>query len=666
MPLPSALLDYLDSLDIVSSQYHGEPLTACAPLVTPGLLKRHSDESVLKRFEGPRRTVPQQALVTPAPQAVNGTLNKRQYASGSRSGFGSGVGTGTTGSPVGAKQSTSSRSQSTSSRSAMMSMSMESATFTPEPSALSSEGVSTTDAVASSAESSEVVNGSPSNVHTTAFVISAVTGRAIITTESVATPALPVLISPSPTTPPSSGGTPSTGDDGNGESGNTGTSDNSGSSAGSGSSSGSDSSGGDGSGADSFSNTGSSTGSGSSGGSDGSSSGGSGDDSGSDNTGGATGSGSSSGSDDSADGSDGLTGGSAQSGGNGNGQSTPNNDGQSGSGSGQVVSPAAGNLPTSTSPSSSPDLSNLIAQIGSVATQNGAPGSPSAPAVVASQAIVTAGGHTFTAVQSGGAVVLQDASSTAAVNGNSVATFADQTVSLLPHGSGFAVNGQTVNTFAPAPMSGAVAAGATQAVVTAGGHTFTAIQDGGSLILQDASSTSTVSSDSVAIFAGQTVSLLSSGSAFAVNGQTLSAVAPTPTLGLGAVVTGSGYTYTASPTGNSVVLDDASSTATVQNGAVTTFAGRTVSAGAGGSAIVVGGDSTVRLSTLASSSSTGLGEYIHSGLNAAATTSVRNGAATPSGSASASVSSGVDVSSGHRTEISLVACACLLAALLVI
>ena len=204
---------------------------------------------------------------------------------------------------------------------------------------------------------------------------------------------------------------------------------------------------------------------------------------------------------------------------------------------------------------------------------------------------------------------------------------------------------------------------ATQARFTAGGQTFTAIQTGGSVIFQGPSSTTTVNSKSAAVLAGQTVSLLTGASVFVVNGKTVSPLASSPTSANQAIVTSNGYTYTASRKGSSVVLVDASSTATVRDGAIATFGSQTLSVAANGRSIVVDGSSIVELSA----ASTGLiGDYIHSGLNVATTTSTRHSGATASGSATASRSPEVYVGSGSRIEISLLTWACLLGCVLLI
>ncbi|KAK3704185.1 hypothetical protein LTR37_014025 [Vermiconidia calcicola] len=159
-----------------------------------------------------------------------------------------------------------------------------------------------------------------------------------------------------------------------------------------------------------------------------------------------------------------------------------------------------------------------------------------------SQAVVTAGGHTFTAVDVGSSVVLKDGSSTITVKEGSQTEFEDQTVSVGPSDSGFVVvNGKTTS------LSAAAATTSSEAIITAGGYTITAIDKAGSVVLEDASSTVTVKDGRKVTFDGQTISIPRSGSVVVANGKTtsFSAVAESSTTSsssttanLGAYITG--------------------------------------------------------------------------------------------------------------------------------
>ncbi|KAK3686634.1 hypothetical protein LTR37_019615 [Vermiconidia calcicola] len=160
-----------------------------------------------------------------------------------------------------------------------------------------------------------------------------------------------------------------------------------------------------------------------------------------------------------------------------------------------------------------------------------------------SQAVITAGGHTFTAVDVGSSIVLKDGSSTITVKEGSQTEFEDQIVSVGPSGSGFlVVNGKTTSLSAAA-----AATTSSEAIITANGHTITAIDKSGSVVLDDASSTVTVKDGRKVTFEGQTISIPHNGSGFVVvNGETtsFSAVASTTisssstTADLGAYITG--------------------------------------------------------------------------------------------------------------------------------
>lgn len=197
-------------------------------------------------------------------------------------------------------------------------------------------------------------------------------------------------------------------------------------------------------------------------------------------------------------------------------------------------------------------------------------------------AIVT-GSQPFTALNSGSSIILVGTSSTITLAPGSVATFQSQVISAASGGSQVVVGGsQTLALTTPLVTSGSTPG----LVVTTNGHTITAIPTGSSVLIEEGSSTITIPNGGVATFAGQTVSAPSSGgSAVVVNGKTFSSSAAVSEV----VVTTNGHTVTAIPIGSSVVLAEGSSTLTISNGAAATFAGQVVSAEPSGSGIVVNG-----------------------------------------------------------------------------
>jgi hypothetical protein len=151
-----------------------------------------------------------------------------------------------------------------------------------------------------------------------------------------------------------------------------------------------------------------------------------------------------------------------------------------------------------------------------------------------SQAVVTVGGHTLTAVDVGKSIMLKDGSSTVLVKEGSQTKFEGQTVSVGPNGSVVVINGKT------ATLS-AVGGGSTteSAIITAGGHTITALDKPGSVILKDGSSTATVKDGKTITFEGQKITILPNGNAVVVNGKTTSfSSTSSATTGVGGYVNG--------------------------------------------------------------------------------------------------------------------------------
>ena len=165
-------------------------------------------------------------------------------------------------------------------------------------------------------------------------------------------------------------------------------------------------------------------------------------------------------------------------------------------------------------------------------------------AVSSSQAVITAGGHTLTAVDSGKSVILQDGSKTITVKDGARTTFDGHTISVGPSGSAIVVDGKTV-TLSAAPTP--------QAIITAGGHTITALDMSGSVILQDGHSTTTVKEGRKVVFEGQTIKIPSHGTAVVVNGRkidftTSTSAASKTTTGVGGYVHSGLGGHTSKPT----------------------------------------------------------------------------------------------------------------------
>ena len=139
-----------------------------------------------------------------------------------------------------------------------------------------------------------------------------------------------------------------------------------------------------------------------------------------------------------------------------------------------------------------------------------------------SEAVITTDGHTFTAIQIPGSVVLEDFTSTTTVSDDSTVFFNSEKIVVLEDGSGMVVNG---NTFSMSEAAAAFQTG--EAVFTADGHTFTALEMPDSVVLEDGSSTTTLQDGSIATFDGKKVSVLQDGGAVVVNGKTISMSATT-------------------------------------------------------------------------------------------------------------------------------------------
>lgn len=203
---------------------------------------------------------------------------------------------------------------------------------------------------------------------------------------------------------------------------------------------------------------------------------------------------------------------------------------------------------------------------------------------VSSMALITTNGQTITAVQSGSSLILQSGSSTATVSAGKAATFAGETILAVPTEDAVFVNGNIT------PLTAAEGVeGASQAVMTANGHTITAMDSGNSVVLVDGSITKTLQDGSAIVFQGQTISAQERGMAVVVNGHTSSLTSAMAFATGQAVVTADGRTYSVLDLPGFVVLQDGSSSLTVRDGATATFDGQTITALQNGQAVVVDG-----------------------------------------------------------------------------
>ena len=433
LAVPGALLDYLDSLPDITGQISGTPLTACAPLssAAPAIASTVAPDPAGTR-PAKRRTPPD---ITPLAQFPG----LRVRAAPPPSGYNA-----TNASPHGNYTTLTANETLT--------------TVAPEP---TSTAPYQTFSQGSSVQSTVGASGAPAESHATAYLITTVTGRAIVTAAaSTASSTSPVAV----VVKPSDGASGSH----DGGSSNTGGSSNSGGSSNNG---------------DSSDSAGSSNDGGSAshdGGSSGSSNHGTGD-SGHDNTG---------------------------SGGVGGklvsllhamhrptptpapvftvGSSTlsPNAAGQYVY-RGETFTPGSpivagtGHAFTAIVLQTTGDSTQLIVG-GSI--QTGLPAWVIAPAGgAAPTAVFTADGRTVTAICGSSAVVLAAASSTITLAAGSATTFDRQTISAAPDG-GLTINGQTIT---PAP------ARATGAIFTANGATITASERGDTVHLVDGAASPT-------------------------------------------------------------------------------------------------------------------------------------------------------------------------------
>ncbi|KAK5764245.1 hypothetical protein LTS12_005696 [Elasticomyces elasticus] len=196
-------------------------------------------------------------------------------------------------------------------------------------------------------------------------------------------------------------------------------------------------------------------------------------------------------------------------------------------------------------------------------------------------AVITAGSQTFTTLSAGpSSVILENSQTTAtlALGGNAV-TIGTQIVSANDAGSfvlGTGASRTTVPAGDNAPVEGAI--------FTAGIQIYTAIQDGSSMIIENAQTTATVSLGGVATLGSHAVTVDSSGNIVVGTGADRSTITPAPmapsTVAFG---TNSEAISVKSLAGGSYLVQDGSTTLTLSSGAnPVTIGNEIISAGRSG------------------------------------------------------------------------------------
>lgn len=224
----------------------------------------------------------------------------------------------------------------------------------------------------------------------------------------------------------------------------------------------------------------------------------------------------------------------------------------------------------------------------------------------ASQSVITANGHTVTAIDSGDSVLLVDGSMTKTLQDGAEMVFQPQTFSAEENAMAIVVNGRTT------AMSSALAFATGQALMTVGDQTFSALDLPGYVVLQDGSTSTNIRDGATATFDGQVVTALRNGDAVVVDGKTRSLTEPVVLATVEAVLTADGHTFTALNKDGYVVLQDGSSTLTVRNGQTATFEGQIVRALTSG--VVVNGR-TQSFTSVEATSTDELGRYIEKGVD---------------------------------------------------
>lgn len=200
-------------------------------------------------------------------------------------------------------------------------------------------------------------------------------------------------------------------------------------------------------------------------------------------------------------------------------------------------------------------------------------------------------GNLLTMAQQGSSVVIAGSGLTTTVPLSAQASLNGQAIS-VPSAGGAAVVGGSSIIFQPAILDTSVGSGS-QAVVTGlAGNLITMVRQGSSAIIAGAGSSATVALGVQISFAGQTISIPSTGDAAIIGGSTvaLSAVANGGSAApeWQVVATGSdGEAFTLLQEGSSAVLADGTSTTTVAFGSHVIFAGETISLPSGGGAAMI-------------------------------------------------------------------------------
>jgi trimeric autotransporter adhesin len=260
---------------------------------------------------------------------------------------------------------------------------------------------------------------------------------------------------------------------------------------------------------------------------------------------------------------------------------------------------------TSTATLTAGQTTNLGAQVisadssGAVVIGTGASAATiAAPEISASEqpaAVITAGGKSYTAVQSGDNVVIADSSSTVTIAQGVSTTINGQAVAAVSGANGVIVDGST------ALLSQPLSTPSVAVLTGSSGNQLTVVQQGGSYAVEVQSSTVYISAGSGTTIDGQSISVPSvSTESPLVNGQKLTlSAAPSSdqTVASGAVVTAGGATLvTILQDGSSYVLQAGTTRVSLAPGAQTTFAGETLIAPSIGSGAIVKDGSTITFS----------------------------------------------------------------------
>ncbi|KAF2166584.1 hypothetical protein M409DRAFT_23218 [Zasmidium cellare ATCC 36951] len=219
--------------------------------------------------------------------------------------------------------------------------------------------------------------------------------------------------------------------------------------------------------------------------------------------------------------------------------------------------------------------------------------------------VIVAGnnGDSITASPQGSsAVVVNQGGSQATIQAGQQTVVGGHTISVGSSANSIVVDGAT-------KAFGGGQAGVTPApaaVLAASGQSFTASAQGSNVVVAVGGSSITLADGSATTIAGQRVSALPDGSGLVVGSQTLAlpqnAVASSGS-GAPAVWTDNGKTFTATPSGNSVIVAEGGSTITLADGSATTIDGEVISALPSGQGVVINGASTISFASAASSES---------------------------------------------------------------